>query len=178
MENKSSQNVCLASCITSVDVHHTDTVSVTQRHRSLRSQRKSVTFFQVFWWQTNLNENFSFRFCKSSIYSLIFWFFAQMQKDLNEKQSCKYSRPFWILSRTSKSSSFPGLLDHKIYRHHENRSIAFDRAVVKQEKNMHKTFKIHLPTPEQYLHQVNIMLLQLDLRMPLYFFRKLLGKSK
>ena len=66
----------------------------------------------------------------------------------------------------------------KFYRHHENRSIAFDRAVVKQEKNMHKTFKIHLPTPEQYLHQVNIMLLQLDLRMPLYFFRKLLGKSK
>ena len=30
MENKSRQNVCLASCITSVDVHHTDTVSVTQ----------------------------------------------------------------------------------------------------------------------------------------------------
>ena len=30
MENKSRQNVWIASCITSVDVHHTDTVSVTQ----------------------------------------------------------------------------------------------------------------------------------------------------
>ena len=76
--------------------------------------RKSVTFFRVFWWQTNLHEKFSFRFCKSSIYSIIFWFFAQMQKDLNEKRSRKYSRPFWILSLASKSSSFPGLLDHKM----------------------------------------------------------------
>ena len=78
------------------------------------NDRKSVPFFRVFWWQTNLHEKFSFRFCKSSIYSLIFWFFAQMQKDLNEKRSCKYSRPFWILSRASKSSSFQGLLDHKV----------------------------------------------------------------
>ena len=76
--------------------------------------RKSVTFFRVFWWQTNLHEKISFRFCKSSIYSIIFWFFVQMQKDLNEKRSCKYSRPFWILSLASKSSSFPGLLDHKM----------------------------------------------------------------
>ena len=71
--------------------------------------RKSVTFFRIFWWQTNLHEKFSFRFCKSSIYSINFWFFAQMQKDLHEN-----SRPFWILSLASKSSSFPGLLDHKM----------------------------------------------------------------
>ena len=30
MVNKSRQNVCLALCITSVNVHHTDTVSVTK----------------------------------------------------------------------------------------------------------------------------------------------------
>ena len=132
---------------------------------------KSVTFFWVFWWQTNLHKKFSFRFCKSSIYSLIFWFFAQMQKDLNDKRSCKYSRPFWILSlvRFQVSSII------KCYRCHENRLIAFDLAVVKH----HKTFKIHLSTAEQYLHQVNIMSLELDLRMLLYFFRKLLsGMSK
>ena len=55
----------------------------------------------------------------------------------------------------------------RCYRRHENRSIAFDRAVIKQDK----TFKFHLPTAEQYFHQVNIMLLELDLRMLLYFFQ-------
>ena len=34
MEHKSRQNVCLASCITSVDVRHTDTVWVTQLESS------------------------------------------------------------------------------------------------------------------------------------------------
>ena len=39
-----------------------------------------------------------------------------------------------------------------------------------RRRKRHKTFKIHLPTAEQYSHQVNIMLLELDLRMLLYFF--------
>ena len=118
MENKSRQNVCLASCITSIDVHHTNTVSVTQLES--RAQVSTITienqlhFFEYFDDKLIYIKKFSFRFCKSSIYSIIFWFFAQMQKDLNEKRSCKYSRPFWILSLTSKSSSFPGLLDHKM----------------------------------------------------------------
>ena len=134
--------------------------------------RKSVTFFRVFWWQTKLHEKFSFQFCKSSIYSLIFWFFAQMQKDLNEKRSCKYSRPFWILSWASKSSSFPGLLDHKMLQASWK---SIDRARYRRRKR-HKTFKIpvHLPAAEQYLHQVN-MLLELYLRMLLYFFQKIIG---
>ena len=34
----------------------------------------------------------------------------------------------------------------------------------------HKNFK----TAEQYLHQVNIMLLELDMRMLLYFFQKII----
>ena len=56
----------------------------------------------------------------------------------------------------------------KCYRGHENRS----RSIV------HKTVKIHLPTAEQYLHQKNIMLLELDLRMLLYFFQKIIGYVK
>ena len=32
----------------------------------------------------------------------------------------------------------------------------------------------HLPTVEQYLHQVNIMLPELGLRMMLYFFQKII----
>ena len=83
MENKSRQNVCLrvASCITSVDVHHTDTVSATQLESqaqvSMITIENQLHFFRVLWWQTNFHEKFSFRFCKSSVYSLIFWFFAQ-----------------------------------------------------------------------------------------------------
>ena len=38
------------------------------------------------------------------------------------------------------------------------------------KKTCHKTFEIHVPTAEQYLHQVNIMLLELELRMLLYLF--------
>ena len=64
----------------------------------------------------------------------------------------------------SKSSSFPGLLYHKMLQA-PSKSIAFDCAVdvVKQENAI--SFKMHLPTAEQYLHQVNITLLELDLRM-------------
>ena len=113
-----------------------------RRFRSLWSQSKiSYIFSSILTTLTNLHEIFSFRFFKSSIYSLIFWFFAQMQKDLNEKRSCKYSWPFWILSWTSKSSLFPGLLDHKMLWALW-KSIAFDHAVVKQEKKtQHKILK-------------------------------------
>ena len=55
----------------------------------------------------------------------------------------------------------------KCCRCHENRSIVL---LQNRRRKRHKTFKIHLPTAEQYLHQVNIMLLELDLRMLLYFF--------
>ena len=73
------------------------------------------------------------------------------------------------------TSSFPGLLDHKMYRRHANRSWYCNR-----RRKRHKTFKIHLPTAEQYLHvhQVNIMLLELDLRILLYFFQKIIGYVK
>ena len=33
----------------------------------------------------------SFRPCKNSIHSLIFWFFEQVQNDLKKNRSCKYS---------------------------------------------------------------------------------------
>ena len=51
----------------------------------------------------------------------------------------------------------------KCYRHHENQSCLI------MENAITKGFKMHLPTAEQYLHEVNIMLLELDLRMLLYF---------
>ena len=52
----------------------------------------------------------------------------------------------------------------KCYRHHENN----------RSRKCHETFKIHLPTAEEYLHQVNIMLIGLNLRMLLYFFQKII----
>ena len=89
MENKSRQNVCLASCITTVNVHHiSHSTGILQVYDH---NQKYVASFRVFWWQNNLHEKISFRFCKGSVYSLIFWFFAQVQKDLNEKRSRKYS---------------------------------------------------------------------------------------
>ena len=103
-----------------------------------------------------------------------------MQKDLNEKRSCKtrFLCHSECCHMASKSSLFPGLLNHKMLQV-SWKSIAFKRAVVKQswvrEENAIKTFKIHLPTAEQYLHQVNIMLLELDLRMLLYFFQKIIS---
>ena len=45
--------------------------------------------------------------------------------------------------------------------------------VQNRRRKRHKTLKIHLPTAEQYLHQMNIMLIELDLRMLLYFFQKI-----
>ena len=60
-----------------------------------------------------------------------------MQKDLNEKRSCMPStlRHLESCHMASKSSSFPGLLYHKMLQA-PLKSIAFDRAVdvVKQKK--------------------------------------------
>ena len=103
-----------------------------------------------------------------------------MQKDLNEKRLCKYCtlRDFESCQVASKStcSSFPGLLNHKMLQV-SWKSIAFSHAVVlyNRGRKHHKTFKIHFPIAGQYLHHVNIMLLELDLRMRLYFFQKNIG---
>ena len=57
-ENKPRQNVCLASCITSVDVHlisHSTGSGISQVYDH---DRKSFAFFWVFRWKNNLHEIF------------------------------------------------------------------------------------------------------------------------
>ena len=68
----------------------------------------------------------------------------------------------------STSSLFPGLLNHIMLQASRD-WIVLDCAAAKQQKKMLQNL-MHLPTAEQYLHQVNIMVLKLDLRMLLYFF--------
>ena len=64
-----------------MDISHSIRVSHVYDHNWL-----SVTLnSQVFQWENEFHEEFSFRLCKSSIHSLIFWLFAQMQKDLKKK---------------------------------------------------------------------------------------------
>ena len=74
---------------------------------------KSVAFFRVFRWQSKFLEEFSFRLCRSTIHSLIFWFFQQMQKDLKEKRSCKYSLQRILESYHLAARLVPGLHVHK-----------------------------------------------------------------
>ena len=63
----------------------------------------------------------------------------------------------------STSSLFPGLLNHIMLQASRD-WIALDCAAAEQQKKMLQNL-MHLPTAEQYLHQVNIMVLKLDLRM-------------
>ena len=73
----------------------------------------------------------------------------------------RYFEPCHVIS---KSSSFPGLLNHKNNMFQVLwKSIVFDHAVEPSHNNI----------PEQYLHQVNIMLLELDYLNCCIFFRKL-----
>ena len=98
-----------------------------------------------------------------------------MQKDLNEKRLCK-TRPVFsaILNVVTWQANLVGFQDSSIIRCHKRMKIDCVRSCCSKtgEKNAIKTIKIHLSTAEKYLHQVNIMLLELDLRMLLYFFRK------
>ena len=68
MENKSRQNVWLASSITSVDVHYTDTVSVTQLESpaqvSTITIENQLHFFEYFDDKLIYMKNFHLDFCK------------------------------------------------------------------------------------------------------------------
>ena len=68
MENKSRQNVCLASCITSVDVHHTDTASVTQVESPAQVStimiENQLHFFEYFDDKLSYMKNFHLNFVK------------------------------------------------------------------------------------------------------------------
>ena len=74
---------------------------------------KSVAFSWVFRWQSNFHEEFSIRLCRSTIHSLIFWFFGQMWKDWKEKRSCKSSSQRHLEPYYVAASLVPGLLTHK-----------------------------------------------------------------
>ena len=120
------------------------------------------------------------KFSSTHLSSGVFFGTNALQKDLNEKRSCKVQLLSAILNLVWWPGSFPGLLNHKCYRRRE--WIAFDRAAVKQQK---KTKKNAIKLDESSnsrtlnsLHQVNIMLLELDLRMLLYFCRKLSVSSE
>ena len=74
---------------------------------------KSVVFSRVFRWQSKFHEKLSFRLCRSTIHSLIFWFFNKLRKDLKEKRSYKSSSQCHLESYHAAASLSPGLLVHK-----------------------------------------------------------------
>ena len=82
IRNKSRQKLCPACYITSVHVR--------QWHQScnlftitIKNLLHFLEYFRlVFQWQSKFHEEFSFRLCRSTIYSLILQFFEQMWKDL------------------------------------------------------------------------------------------------
>ena len=99
--NKSRKKVCLALYTTSVHIrqykwHQSSVMQLVYDH-----DWKFVAFSRVFRWHSKFHEEFSFRLCKSTIHSLIFWFFEQMQKDLKENFKIVEifsAAPSWILS--------------------------------------------------------------------------------
>ena len=89
-------------------------MSVTQLEylASLWSQLKiSCIFFSI-----SITKKFTwiflFRFCKGSIYSLIFCFLCKCRTIWMRKDRASIPPPFWSCQVASKSSSFPGLLNH------------------------------------------------------------------
>ena len=75
--------------------------------------RKSVAFFRLFLQQNNLYGKFLVRFCKGSIYSSS-GFLRKFKKVLMRKDCVSILRHFESCHVASKSSSFPGLLSHKL----------------------------------------------------------------
>ena len=69
-----------------------------------------------------------------------------MQKDVNYDANASILPHFESCHVASKSSSFPGLLNHKMLQA-SWKSIVFDRAVVKQQKKTPSNL-VHLPTAE------------------------------
>ena len=98
MENKSRKKFCLASWITSVNVHLSHSTRVLQVY--IWSQSKSVAFSQVFRWKQNLQKNFLLGFVKFPSTHLSSGFFLHKCRKIWMilKRSCKYCQPSWILS--------------------------------------------------------------------------------
>ena len=92
MDDKSRQNVCLASCMTcsrcpSVICRSTITI-------------ENLLHFLEYFNENIYMKNFLLGFVKVRSTRLSSGLFAQMQKDLNEKRSYKYCQPSCILSRS------------------------------------------------------------------------------
>ena len=130
IENKSRQNVCLASCITSVDVHlisHSTGSGISQVYDH---NRKSFAIFWIFRWQNNLHEIFFLVLKRFYLLINLLGFLHKYRKIwVRKDHACKYSPPFLSL----ESSPFPCLLSHKMLQE-SWKPIAFDCAVAKQQK--------------------------------------------
>ena len=145
--------------------------SVTQLE--VESRRSTITiknhlhFFEYFD-EKIIYMKFSFRFWKGFIYPLIFWvfFLHKIQKDLSEKRSCLQ---VFSAILSLESSSFPDLLSHKMLQALWQ-SIAFDRAVAKTAEE--NAIKLHVSPNSRIIFTSSEYheLLELDLRMLLYFF--------
>ena len=92
MDDKSRQNVCLASCMTCswcLSVICRSTITI-----------ENLLHFLEYFNENIYMKNFLLGFVKVRSTRLSSGFFAQMQKDLNEKRSYKYCQPSCILSRS------------------------------------------------------------------------------
>ena len=100
---------------------------------------KSVAFSRIFRWQSKFHEGFSFRLCKSTIHSLIFWFFWTNAEIFEREKIVQIfvAAPSWVLF-TWPASLVPGLLVHKNVTG-VVQMVAFDRAAAKQQKKTKKT---------------------------------------
>ena len=111
-------------------------------------------------------KNFLLGFVKFLSTHLSSGFLAQMQKDLNEKRSCKYCQPSWILSRGQVRFQVPSIINVTgVVTMDQVRPCCSKTA----EENAMKLSASSNSRTLNSLHQVNIMLLELDLRMLLYF---------
>ena len=163
MENESKQNVCLASCITSVDVNH----SVIQ----LESCRSTITIKNLLHFLEYFNDKINYM--KNSLLG-----FANFQSThLSSVSLCTNAERFeWekivqvlsaILSLVTWPGLFAGLLNHRILQALW-KWIAFRSCCSKTAENEENVIKLDASPNSRTinsLHQVNIMLFELDLRM-------------
>ena len=75
-----------------------------------------------------------------------------------------------ILNLDAWQGSFPGLLNHKCYVKMDRIRSCCSKVAEKNEENAIKLNASSNSRTLNSLHQMNIMLLELDLRMPLYLF--------
>ena len=132
--NKSRKKVCLALYTTSVHIHQYKWHQSSVMQLVYDHDWKFVAFSRVFRWHGKFHEEFSFRLCKTTIHSLIFWSFGFLNKCRKIwkriLRSWKYfpQRHLESYHMDSKSSSRTPR-SWKCYRRCANRS----RSIVKQK---------------------------------------------